>query len=111
MGEAENDPAVVSSTLVTSLDARVQAVAEYELAQAMKTVRGETDKITGRKYEADSGAVVVMESKTGRIVSMASQPDYDPNDWVGGISGKQYAKLTSKKSNYPLLNRGIQGQA
>nr|MDT0527245.1 penicillin-binding transpeptidase domain-containing protein [Streptomyces sp. DSM 41633] len=34
-----------------------------------------------------------------------------PNDWVGGISGKQYAKLTSKKSNYPLLNRAIQGQA
>lgn len=111
MGEAENDPAVAGSTLVTSLDARVQAVAEHELAAAMKLVRGETDKITGRKYEADSGAVVVMESKTGRIVSMASQPDYDPNDWVGGISGKQYAKLTSKKSNYPLLNRGIQGQA
>ncbi|MBD3545868.1 MULTISPECIES: penicillin-binding protein 2 [Streptomyces] len=111
MGEAENDPAVAGSTLVTSLDARVQAVAEHELAQAMKTVRQETDKITGRKYEADSGAVVVMESKTGRVVSMASQPDYDPNDWVGGISGKQYAKLTSKKSNYPLLNRGIQGQA
>ncbi|CAM5669106.1 Peptidoglycan D,D-transpeptidase MrdA [Streptomyces microflavus] len=109
-GQGENDPAVSGSTLITHLDARVQAVAEYELAQAMKKVRDETDKITGRKYEADSGAVVVMESKTGRVISMASQPDYDPNDWVGGISGKQYAKLTSKKSNYPLLNRGIQGR-
>ncbi|CAM5710215.1 Peptidoglycan D,D-transpeptidase MrdA [Streptomyces badius] len=53
MGEAEDDPAVAGATLVTSLDARVQAVAEYELAAAMKRVRGETDKITGRKYEAD----------------------------------------------------------
>lgn len=111
MGQTKSDPGVAGSTLVTSIDARVQAVAEYELAQAMKTVRGETDKITGRKYEADSGAVVVMETKTGRVVAMASQPDYDPNVWIGGISATDYAALTSKKSNYPLLNRGIQGQA
>ncbi|GGR95897.1 penicillin-binding protein 2 [Streptomyces nojiriensis] len=111
MGQTKSDPGVAGSTLVTSIDARVQAVAEYELQDAMKVVRNETDNITGRKYEADSGAVVVMEAKTGRIVAMASQPDYDPNTWVGGISGKDYAKLTSKNSNYPLLNRGIQGMA
>ncbi|MGZ9930942.1 penicillin-binding protein 2 [Streptomyces sp. NC-S4] len=111
MGQTKSDPGVAGSTLVTSIDARVQAVAEYELQDAMKVVRNETDNITGRKYEADSGAVVVMEAKTGRIVAMASQPDYDPNTWVGGISGKDYAKLTSKSSNYPLLNRGIQGMA
>ncbi|MEU9251203.1 penicillin-binding protein 2 [Streptomyces sp. NPDC048270] len=111
MHQTESDPGVPGSTLVTSIDARVQSVAEYELQQAMKTVRQETDKITGRKYEADAGAVVVMETKTGRIVAMASQPDYDPNAWVGGISAKDYAKLTSKGSNYPLLNRAIQGQA
>ncbi|MGW7329594.1 penicillin-binding protein 2 [Streptomyces sp. NPDC054840] len=111
MGQTKSDPGVAGSTLVTSIDARVQAVAEYELQDAMKVVRNETDNITGRKYEADSGAVVVMEAKTGRIVAMASQPDYDPNTWVGGISGKDYARLTSKSSNYPLLNRGIQGMA
>lgn len=52
-----------------------------------------------------------MENKTGRIVAMASQPDYDPNAWVGGISAKDYAALTGKGSNFPLLNRAIQGQA
>ncbi|TXS55148.1 penicillin-binding protein 2 [Streptomyces sp. t39] len=111
MGEAESDPGVPGSNLVTSIDARVQAVAESELNKAMKLVRQETDKVTGRKYEADAGAVVVMESRTGRVVAMASQPDYDPNAWVGGISGKDYAKLTGKDSNFPLLNRAIQGQA
>lgn len=111
MHQTESDLGVPGSTLVTSIDARVQSVAEYELQQAMKTVRMETDKITGRKYEADSGAVVVMETKTGRVVAMASQPDYDPNAWVGGISARDYASLTSKNSNYPLLNRAIQGQA
>lgn len=111
MGQTEADPGVPGSHLVTSIDARVQGVAEYELNQAMKTVRKETDKITGRPYEADAGAVVVMEAKTGRVVAMASQPDYDPNAWVGGISAKDYAKLTGKESNYPLLNRATQGQA
>ncbi|MEE1753608.1 penicillin-binding protein 2 [Streptomyces sp. SP18CS02] len=111
MGQTEADPGVPGSNVVTSIDARVQAVAEYELHEAMKTVRKETDRVTGRKYEADSGAVVVMESKTGRVVAMASQPDYDPNAWIGGISAKDYARLTDKKSNYPLLNRAIQGQA
>jgi penicillin-binding protein 2 len=111
MGQTEADPGVPGSHLVTSIDARVQSVAEYELNQAMKTVRKETDKITGRPYEADAGAVVVMEAKTGRVVAMASQPDYDPNAWVGGISAKDYAKLTGKESNHPLLNRATQGQA
>ncbi|MEU6524170.1 penicillin-binding protein 2 [Streptomyces sp. NPDC046924] len=109
IGEAEADPAQPGANLVTSIDARVQRVAEYELNEAMKQARKEMDRNTNRLYEADSGAIVVMEAKTGRVVAMASNPSYDPNAWVGGISGKDYAKLTGKKSNYPLLNRAIQG--
>ncbi|NUK58592.1 penicillin-binding protein 2 [Streptomyces lunaelactis] len=111
IGQAAKDEAQPGANLVTSIDARVQAVAEYELNGAMKADRLEFDKNTDENYKADAGAVVVMENKTGRIISMASQPTYDPNSWVGGISGKDYAKLTGKDSNYPLLNRAIQGQA
>ncbi|MGW7551773.1 penicillin-binding protein 2 [Streptomyces rimosus] len=111
IGKAKSDKAIPGSNVVTSIDARVQAIAEQELEQAMKDARKEHDKNTGTNYRADAGAVVVMENKTGRIVSMASNPSYDPNAWVGGISGKDYAKLTGKDSNYPLLNRAIQGQS
>lgn len=111
IGEAEADAAQPGSNLVTSIDARVQRVAEYELNEAMKDARDVWDRNTGEKYKADAGAVVVMEAKTGRIVAMASNPTYDPNAWVGGISAKDYKKLTGKSSNYPLLNRAIQGQA
>ncbi|MFD7661402.1 penicillin-binding protein 2 [Streptomyces sp. NPDC059788] len=111
IGKAKSDKAVPGSNVVTSIDARVQAIAEKELAQAMKDARDTHDKNTGTNYKADAGAVVVMENKTGRVVSMASNPSYDPNAWVGGISGKDYAQLTGKDSNYPLLNRAIQGQA
>ncbi|MFF2012202.1 penicillin-binding protein 2 [Streptomyces sp. NPDC058195] len=111
IGQAKNDEAEPGSSVVTSIDARVQAVAEYELNGAMKEARKAFDKNTGENYKADSGAVVVMEAKTGRVVAMASLPNYDPNSWVGGISAKDYAKLTGKNSNFPLLNRAIQGQA
>ncbi|MFC8643847.1 penicillin-binding protein 2 [[Kitasatospora] papulosa] len=111
IGQAQNDEAEAGSSVVTSIDARVQAVAEYELNKAMETARKEMDRNTNELYKADSGAVVVMEAKTGRIVSMASLPTYDPNAWIGGISAKDYAKLTGKKSNFPLLNRAIQGTA
>jgi penicillin-binding protein 2 len=111
IGKAKSDAAQPGSNLVTSIDARVQRVAEYQLDKAMKTAREQFDKITGENYKADSGAVVVMEAKTGRIVAMASAPTYDPNVWVGGISAKDYKQLTGKNSDYPLLNRAIQGQS
>ncbi|MEU9322301.1 penicillin-binding protein 2 [Streptomyces canus] len=111
IGQAEADEAQPGANLVTSIDARVQRVAEFELNDAMKEARKQFDRNTGENYKADSGAVVVMEAKTGRIVAMASNPTYDPNAWVGGISAKDYARLTGKKSNYPLLNRAIQGQS
>ncbi|GGZ82874.1 penicillin-binding protein 2 [Streptomyces subrutilus] len=110
-GQGQTDKSQPGSNVVTSIDARVQAVAERELNNAMIEARKTYDKNTGKNYLADSGSVVVMEAKTGRVVAMASNPTYDPNAWVGGISGKDYAKLTDKKSNYPLLNRAIQGQA
>ncbi|MFC5804251.1 penicillin-binding protein 2 [Streptomyces formicae] len=111
IGQAKADKAEPGANVVTSIDARVQAVAEWELNNAMKEARKVFDDNTNTNYKADSGAVVVMEAKTGRVVAMASLPTYDPNAWVGGISAKDYAKLTGKKSNFPLLNRAIQGQA
>ncbi|GAA0908401.1 penicillin-binding protein 2 [Streptomyces thermoalcalitolerans] len=111
IGKAKSDPAEPGSTLVTSLDARVQRIAEHELDKAMKAARTQWDRNTNRRYEADSGAVVVMEARTGRVVAMASAPAYDPNVWVGGISAKDYRALTGKNSHYPLLNRAIQGQS
>ncbi|MGW0754169.1 penicillin-binding protein 2 [Streptomyces sp. NPDC002587] len=110
-GQGQTDKAVPGSNIVTSIDSRVQAVAERELNNAMVEARKTYDKNTRRNYEADAGAVVVMETKTGRVVAMASNPTYDPNAWVGGISAKDYAALTDKDSNYPLLNRAIQAQA
>ena len=114
MGRVIGDEADVAAqpgdTLVTSIDARVQSVVEQQLAQTIQTARQTRDEVTGRNYEADSGAAIVMEADTGRIVAMASQPTYDPALWVGGISKKELSGLYSKKAGEPLLGRATQGQ-
>ncbi len=106
-GEVAGEP---GSTLVTSIDAKVQGTVERQLAQTIATARQTYDKVTHKNYVADSGAAVVMEAKTGRIVAMASQPTYDPETWVGGITKKQLSRLYSAAADNPLLSRATQGQ-
>jgi penicillin-binding protein 2 len=110
LGEDGIDTGRPGDTLVTSLDARVQSVVEKQLALTIKTARATTDPVTHRKYVADSGAAVVLEAKTGRVVAMASQPTYDPGVWVSGITKAQLAHLYSEKAGTPLLSRATQGQ-
>ncbi|MEU0095031.1 penicillin-binding protein 2 [Kribbella sp. NPDC006257] len=101
---------VPGSTLMTSIDARVQASVEKELRGAIMTARKQTDPVTKRKYVADSGAAVVMDTHTGQIVGMASYPTYDPGVWVGGISQRELDALYSPQAGTPLLSRALQGQ-
>jgi penicillin-binding protein 2 len=109
-GTVKQTTPVPGSTLVTSIDARVQASVEKELRGAIMTARKQYDKITKRNYVADSGAAVVMDTKTGHIVGMASYPSYDPGVWVGGISQRELDALYSPQSGTPLLSRALQGQ-
>jgi penicillin-binding protein 2 len=110
LGEDSTRSSSPGDTLVTSIDARVQNVVERQLHQMMTIARQQTDPVTRRKYVADSGAAVVMEARTGRIVAMASQPTYDPDVWVGGISEDQLRNLYSTEAGTPLLSRATQGQ-
>jgi penicillin-binding protein 2 len=110
-GTVSETPSTPGNHLVTSIDARVQAVAEQQLQEALLRARSTFDAgNTHRNFAGDSGAVVVMDVKTGRIVAMASASSYDPNVWVGGISAKDYQALTSPAAGVPLMPRAIQGQ-
>ncbi|WP_310964217.1 penicillin-binding protein 2 [Nocardioides terrisoli] len=110
LGDSGEVQATPGDTLVTSIDAHLQSVVEHQLAQTIRTARHTYDPVTHMNYKADSGSVVVMDARNGRIVAMASQPTYDPSVWVDGISSKQLKRLYSPKADNPLLFRATQGQ-
>lgn len=55
--------------LVLGIDRSVQYFTENRLKAGLE------------KYEAQGGTVIVMESKTGKILSMASYPQFDPQSY------------------------------
>lgn len=54
------------------------------------------------------GAAVAMVPSTGEILALYSAPTYDPNLFVGGVSGADWAALNRDPAR-PLLNRAIAG--
>ena len=100
--ESQNTKPVAGDHLVTSLDVRLQASAEKALKDAV--LRGRANG-----YTSDSGAAVVMDIKTGRILALASYPTYDPNAWERGLTVQQASDLFSEKKSVPALNRALQG--
>ncbi len=110
IGEEADVRGQPGDTLVTSIDAKVQGIVERQLHQMIVTARATVDPVTGRPFEADSGAAVVMDVNTGGIVAMASQPTYDPEVWADGITQKQLRRLYSEAAGTPLLGRAMQGQ-
>jgi penicillin-binding protein 2 len=93
-------------TLVTSLNAKVQAVAQQALNSAIAKARAGGN-------DANQGAAIV-ETTTGRIVAMASYPDYNPNVWASGISQQEVNYLfglgSGANSGEPAVNWATQGQ-
>ncbi len=68
----------------------------------------ELQMIAKRALSGKRGAVVAMDPRTGGILAMYSNPSYDGNLFVHGISSKNYKKLLNSK-NLPLINRSVQG--
>jgi penicillin-binding protein 2 len=92
------------NNLTLTIDLDLQKVAEKELDAALKRTRE-------AGFDGRGGAVVAMNPENGEILAMASRPDFDPELFVGGISGGRelvtFNYLSSDRSNDPFLNRAI----
>lgn len=82
------DP-IPGKDLTLTLDLRLQQAAEAALA--------------GRR-----GAIVALQPATGEVLAMVSQPSFDPNLFVTGISFKAYGELRDSIDR-PLFNRVLRG--
>jgi penicillin-binding protein 2 len=88
--------------LVTSLNAQIQADTQNALNGAIARSRAAGN-------QANQGAAVVMTT-TGRVVAMASYPDYDPSVWTGGISQSEFNALFGTSGGQPIIDWATQGQ-
>ena len=102
MGTVSQVQARTGDTLVTSLNAKVQAVAQNALNGAIAKARAQGNDV-------NQGAAVV-ETTDGRIVAMASYPYYNPTIWTNGINQKQFKYLFGTASGEPIMNWATQGQ-
>lgn len=109
-GTVSERDARAGNYLVTSIDAHVQKVVEDQLKAAIERANTAGANGQDQSFPAKTGAAIVMEVDTGRVVAMASYPDYDPGIWVGGVTNSQFDRLSSEKAGNPLINRAIQGE-
>ncbi len=79
------------NTVVTALDLEIQQLAEEVLQEKTK-----------------SGALVILDVRTGDVLAMASWPQFDPNIFIPAISQEDYTKLQNDPTN-PLYARAFRG--
>ncbi len=96
--QAENTwaPAEAGQNVFLTIDLRIQKAAEQAL-------RGAPVPYTG----PPRGAVVVMDSRNGDVIAMASNPAYDPNDLVQHLSPEK-AEYLNDPTLRPQINRAMQ---
>ena len=96
--------AVAGSDVVLTIDANLQKTAENALAANIEKI---ATGGFGKAYDAKAGACVVMNVNSGEVLAMASYPDYNPSDFIGGISTEAWNNYTNNVAK-PLVNKAMQ---
>ena len=101
--EYTSQDAVSGSDVILTVDSKLQKVTEEALANNIHKI---ANGGFGSRYPADAGSVVVMNVRTGEILAMANYPDYNPNDFVGGITTNLWNYYINGDTK-PLENKAI----
>ena len=102
--EYTSEEAVAGSDVVLTIDSNLQKITEQALENNIKKIASGG---FGQRYDAKAGSCVVMNVKTGEILAMASYPNYNPADFIGGISTENWNKYNQDEAK-PLMNKAMQ---
>ena len=103
-GEYITEEAISGSNVMLTIDAKVQQVAEKALKENIEKINNGD---YGEKREVYAGSVVVLNVKTGEVISMVSYPDFESQLFVDGISTEKWNEYTVKGRS-ALINRTMQ---
>lgn len=111
-GEAEATPPVKGDDLHLNINKNIQLKTEQAIMDQLDWLH--THPVSGQYHpDAQTGFAVAMEVNTGKVVAMASMPDYDPNVWgTGGISASDYKAIQNVYLNgtirsFPSGEKGV----
>lgn len=77
VGDSEIQPAVDGDSVVLTIDRSMQTSIEKFLEKGVKNT------------QADSGQVIVMDPKTGKIMALAHYPSFDPNNFGNALETEE----------------------
>jgi penicillin-binding protein 2 len=84
----------IGDTVVLNIDTGLEQQVQNDLQQQILSDRKSQDQVDGgRLPPAPDGAAIVMNPQNGQVLALASFPNYDLNEWVGGISSANFAAL------------------
>ena len=66
-------------------------------------------RFTASQFGAEAAGAVVMDVRSGEILSLVSTPSFDPNEFTRGMSSENWESLLSDPRK-PLLNKALSGQ-
>lgn len=89
--ELEREEPQAGADTVLSLDAALQSYVQERL-------KGEI-----------SASAVIMDAQSGAIYAMVSQPSFDPNSFISGLSTAEWNDLLNGLGK-PLINKAVSGQ-
>ncbi|GAA3409209.1 peptidoglycan D,D-transpeptidase FtsI family protein [Paenibacillus hodogayensis] len=78
--------------LILTIDKDVQLATQEAIRNHLAYIRSPARDSWTYAPNAITGYAVAMEVDTGKVVAMASYPDYDPNEWYGGMKPDYYEK-------------------
>jgi len=98
-----------------------------EIVDSLGQVRGESARLEPKQGESltlsldielqkaaenllrgKEGAIVVLDTRTGEVLALASFPTFDPNKFINRFTAEEWLALV-RSPEYPLENRTIRG--
>lgn len=95
--------AVAGNDVILTIDSKLQATAEQAIKNNIERI---ANGAFGKASPADAGVAVVLNVKTGEVLAMASNPDYNPSAFVNGIDENTWNYYINGDTK-PLENKAI----
>ena len=110
MTELKSEPAIPGNDVILTIDTKLQKVAMESLEKTIQSIVDRKNIPLGNFGDANCGAAVAIDVKTGEVLVMASYPSYNPSVFIdsGAAAQEERLKLIFDNERKPLYNRALQ---